>query len=110
MTCQYVTGPVGFFGPLPGAVENLLEVVRIKRLCRKAGVERVDAGPKGAVVAFRDNAFAAPDKLIAYIAKNADSLRVRPDQSLVISRPWVRESDRLAGLSELIGTLAAMAA
>ena len=98
------------FGPLPGAVENLLEVVRIKRLCRKAGVERVDAGPKGAVVAFRDNTFAAPDKLITYITEHADSLRVRPDQSLVISRPWVRESDRLAGLSELIGTLAAMAA
>src|SRR3546814_20077992 len=38
------------FGPLPPEVENLLEIVAIKRLCRIAGVEKIDAGPKGTVV------------------------------------------------------------
>ena len=37
------------FGPLPPEVDNLLEIIAIKRLCRDAGVEKVDAGPKGAV-------------------------------------------------------------
>ena len=40
------------FGPLPPEVENLLDVVTIKVLCRAANVEKVDAGPKGAVVAL----------------------------------------------------------
>src|SRR3546814_9362997 len=37
------------FGPVPVEVENLLQIIAIKRLCRDAGVEKVDAGPKGAV-------------------------------------------------------------
>ena len=59
------------FGPLPEEVENLLQVIAIKRLCRAAGVEKVDAGPKGAVVAFHKNEFAKPAELIAFIASRA---------------------------------------
>ena len=36
--------------------------------------------------------FAAPDKLIAFIGRNADTVRVRSDHSLVITRRWQRES------------------
>ena len=56
------------FGPLPEEVEHLLKIVFVKALCRRANVEKVDAGPKGAVIAFRGNAFADPagaDPLIA---------------------------------------------
>ena len=48
------------FGPLPQEAEQLLKVVAIKALCRQANVAKVDAGPKGVVVAFRDNTFANP--------------------------------------------------
>ena len=43
------------FGPLPEEVEHLLQIVAIKALCRHANVEKIDAGPKGAVLSFRDN-------------------------------------------------------
>ena len=46
------------FGPLPEEVDSLLKVVFVKSLCRRANVEKVDAGPKGAVIAFRGNNFA----------------------------------------------------
>ncbi len=98
------------FGLLPEPVENLLALVRIKRLCQAAGVERLDAGPKGAVVAFRGGSFAAPDKLVAFIARNAGTVRVRPDHSLVVTRPWQRDADRLAGVTDLIRTIAELAA
>ena len=55
------------FGPLPGEVEHLLQIVAIKALCRRANVEKLEAGPKGVVLSFRDNIFANPDGLIAYI-------------------------------------------
>ncbi|MCZ6586345.1 MAG: transcription-repair coupling factor, partial [Alphaproteobacteria bacterium] len=55
------------FGPLPAEVENLLQVVTLKKLCRDAGVEKLEAGPKGAVISFRDNAFANPAALIEFI-------------------------------------------
>ena len=45
------------FGRLPEEVRHLLEVVSIKLLCRAANVASVDAGPKGAVIGFRDDQF-----------------------------------------------------
>ena len=41
----------------------------LRNRCREAGVERLDAGPKGATVAFHNNAFANPAGLIAFIQK-----------------------------------------
>src|SRR5262249_36507782 len=35
------------FGPLPNEVKHLLDIVSIKALCRRANVERIEAGPKG---------------------------------------------------------------
>ena len=51
------------FGALPQEVRHLLDVVEIKGLCRQAGLQQVDAGPKGAVIAFRKNQFANPEGL-----------------------------------------------
>jgi transcription-repair coupling factor (superfamily II helicase) len=74
------------FGKLPEEVENLLETVALKRACREAGVEKLDAGPKGMVVSFRRNEFNNPGGLIAWIASRGGTLKVRPDQKLVVSR------------------------
>jgi transcription-repair coupling factor (superfamily II helicase) len=41
-------------------VKHLLEIVAIKALCRIALVEKIDAGPKGAMLSFRNNTFPNP--------------------------------------------------
>ena len=46
------------FGELPPEVEHLLDVMEIKGFCRAAGIAKVDAGPKGAVLMFHRNEFA----------------------------------------------------
>ena len=76
------------FGPLPPEVDHLLKVVFIKALCRKANVEKLDAGPKGVVVQFRDKNFANPAALVRFIGEQGVSAKIRPDQSIVGS--WVR--------------------
>ena len=91
------------FGTLPAEVENLLQIIAIKRLCREAGVERVEAGPKGAVIALRGNRFANPAGLVELIQKHAGTLRLRPDQRLVYLRNWDDEAARLKGV---VGTAA----
>ncbi len=57
------------FGPLPDEVEHLLKIVYIKGLCRAANVEKLDAGPKGCVIAFRNRNFANPAALIRWIGE-----------------------------------------
>jgi transcription-repair coupling factor (superfamily II helicase) len=97
------------FGPLPSEVENLLQIMAIKRLCKEAGVEKVDAGPKGAVISFRDNSFANPPKLIELIQKSAGTMKVRPDQKLVLLRDLEDKKDRVTQVTRLLTRLADLA-
>src|SRR6185437_2803639 len=76
------------FGPLPREVEQLLKLVAIKALCRKANVERLDAGPKGVILAFRDNSFANPNGLVRYIAEQGHDAKVRSDMKIVFIRDF----------------------
>src|SRR6476661_815822 len=71
------------FGPMPQEVRHLLDVVEIKGLCRQAGIEQIDAGPKGAVIAFRNKSFANPEGLIAFIREEAAGVKLQPDHRLI---------------------------
>jgi len=97
------------FGPLPTEVDNLLEVIAIKQLCRRAGVERVDAGPKGAVLTFRQNQFKRPDRLLAFIQQQGGTAKLRPDHKLVFSREWTTAKMRVKGVTKLVDRLAELA-
>jgi transcription-repair coupling factor (superfamily II helicase) len=98
------------FGPLPAEVENLLEVIAIKRLCRAAGIDKVEAGPKGCLLSFRQNRFARPEKLVAYIGQRAANINLRPDHKLVVRQNWDSAKSRVAGIRSLMKEIAALAA
>jgi transcription-repair coupling factor (superfamily II helicase) len=74
------------FGKLPEEVDNLLGVVALKRACREAGVEKLEAGPKGMVLTFRGNAFPNPAGLVRWLSSKGGLVRLRPDHKLAISR------------------------
>lgn len=75
------------FGSLPQEVQNLLDVVVIKKLSREVGVERVETGPKGMVLQFRGNKFSNADGLIRWAARNQRAgVKIRPDQKLAVVR------------------------
>jgi transcription-repair coupling factor (superfamily II helicase) len=97
------------FGSIPVEVENLLQTIKIKRLCRDAGIEKVDAGPKGAVIAFRKNQFADPAALIGMIQKSAGGMKVRPDHKLVLMRNLEDPAARMTEVARLVARLASLA-
>lgn len=97
------------FGPLPEEVEHLLQIVAIKDLCRRAGVGKIDAGPKGAVVAFRNDRFANPAGLVEYIASAPYDVKLRPDQKLVFKQMWPDSKARLRGCKRVLELLAEIA-
>ena len=98
------------FGALPDEVENLLQIVAIKRDCRRAGIERLDAGPKGATIAFRNGTFGNTEGLIAFLSRDRDGLRLRPDGRLVFRVDWRKTEVRLRGVRRLARKLADIAA
>ena len=95
------------FGPLPQEVQHLLRVVAIKGLCRRANVEKVDTGPKGAVLQFRNNEFANPEGLVAYIRE--EGAKVRPDMKVVFFDDWEKPEQRLKGMTLILRTMVAIA-
>ena len=97
------------FGTLPVEVENLLEIIAIKTLCRRANVEKLEAGPKGAVVSLRNNVFPNPAGLVKFIAQNCGTAKIRPDQKIVYMRVWETPQDRMKGMRKLMEKMAALA-
>ncbi len=98
------------FGTLPPEVENLLQLTEIKALCKKAGIESLEAGPKGAVVAFRGSRPPNPEGVITLIAQKANTMRLRPDQRLFYTRAYANAAQRLTGAKSIAQELAALAA
>ncbi|HEU4987921.1 MAG TPA: transcription-repair coupling factor, partial [Rhizobiaceae bacterium] len=85
------------FGPMPEEVHHLLKIVFIKALCRRANVEKLDAGPKGVVIQFRGKEFADPVALVRFIGEQGSLAKIRADQSVVFIRDWPTAEKRLAG-------------
>ncbi|MGY6569347.1 MAG: transcription-repair coupling factor, partial [Salinarimonas sp.] len=81
------------FGEKPSEVDQLLQVMQIKVLCRRANVEKVEGGAKGITISFRDNSFADPAGLVAFIADQGPTAKVRADMKIVFMRD-VADIDR----------------
>ena len=97
------------FGPLPPEADQLLKVVAIKGLCRQANVAKIDVGPKGAVVSFRDDQFVNPMGLVGLVQKNQAFWRVRPDHKVVVKGEWDTPDQRLAAAERVLAQLAKVA-
>ena len=75
----------------------------------------MDAGPKGIVLAFRDNLFPNPEGLIAFIREHGSGVRLRNDprnakaQQLVFLEDWPRPEQRVKGTNAILRKLAGIA-
>ncbi|MEL6217673.1 MAG: transcription-repair coupling factor [Pseudomonadota bacterium] len=96
------------FGKPPREVETLLRVVRVKTMCRRAGVARLDAGPKGATVQFRGDRFENPAGLAQFLTEPSQHAKIR-DNKLIVRRDWGEDRERLRGAFALARDLAKLA-
>ncbi|MCZ8374480.1 MAG: transcription-repair coupling factor [Beijerinckiaceae bacterium] len=97
------------FGPLPPEIGQLMKIVAIKLLCRRAHVEKVDAGPKGIIIAFKDNAFANPNGLVQYVSEKGTTAKVRPDMKIVFAGAFEDPVVRLEATRKLMQDIARIA-
>ena len=95
------------FGKLPLEVENLLETIKIKYVCKKLGVDKLDAGEKGASLQFRNNKFSNPDALIKLISEKPLKYKIKDGTKFIIANcNWidlkVRINELKKSLNEII--------
>ena len=97
------------FGALPREVNTLLLVVRIKAECKKAGIARLDVGPKGATIQFHNDKFPNPAGLVDFLTERPEEAKVK-DNKLILRTDWAKESERIKGAFAIARDLAEKAA
>ena len=93
------------FGKLPKEVNTLLLVVRIKAMCKRAGISRLDGGPKGATVQFHNDKFASPAGLVEFIQDQRGMAKVK-DNKIIVRRDWKQDADKIKGAFAIARDLA----
>jgi transcription-repair coupling factor (superfamily II helicase) len=93
------------FGPLPKEVNTLMLIVRIKALCKRAGISRLDAGPKGATVSFHNDRFANPAGLVDFLRAQGPAAKVNGTK-IVLTGEMRTEADRIKGAFAIARDLA----
>ena len=102
---QMIAELVDRFGPLPDSVLNLFAFIELKQLCRSANVEKIDAGPKGISLSFRDDQFARPEQLIGWIAGQGGRVQLRPDHRLFVKSSLEKPDMQVPACREVIQQL-----
>jgi transcription-repair coupling factor (superfamily II helicase) len=93
------------FGKLPKEVNTLLLVIRIKDMCKRAGIARLDGGPRGATIQFHNDKFNNPAGLVEFIHAQNGLAKVR-DNKIVVRRDWKKSSDKIKGAFAIAQDLA----
>ncbi|MEP3297274.1 MAG: transcription-repair coupling factor [Pseudoruegeria sp.] len=93
------------FGKLPKEVNTLMLVVRIKAMCKRAGIAKLDGGPKGATIQFHNDKFASPAGLVEFINAQNGLAKVR-DNKIVVRRDWNSDADKIKGAFAIARDLA----
>ena len=97
------------FGSYPIETENLFLTLELKVLAKQANIERIDAGEKGATVSFFNNTFPNPAGLIKFLQSQLGTMKLRPDQKIIVMRPWGNMTTRLNGIKQMIQKFADLA-
>ena len=93
------------FGKLPREVNTLLVIVRIKDACKRAGIVKIDAGPRGATIQFYRDKFANPAGLVEFVQAQKGLAKVR-DNKIVVRRDWKNDKDKIRGAFAIAQDLA----
>jgi transcription-repair coupling factor (superfamily II helicase) len=93
------------FGPLPKEVNTLMLIVRIKAMCKRAGISKLDAGPKGATIQFHNDKFSNPGGLVDFLKAQGGAARVNGTK-IVLTGEMKSEADRIKGAFNIARDLA----
>ncbi len=96
------------FGPIPVETANLLDVIRIRQFCCQANIDRIDVGRNGVLISFYNNVFKSSEKLLSFIKKYSDFIKIRPDQKLLINKKWHHTIERTQDILKITELMSRM--
>jgi transcription-repair coupling factor (superfamily II helicase) len=92
------------FGKLPDPVLFFLETLDMKNICLEANIDKVDVGPKGAVVQFYQNEALLPvDKMLPVLSPMEGKIAL--DQRLIFPSTWQSDKQKVVTVKNILKTL-----
>ena len=80
-------------------------VTRIKAMCKRAGIAKLDGGPKGATIQFHNDKYASPKGLVEFVQAQRGLAKVR-DNKIIVRRDWAKTADKIKGAFAIAQDLA----
>ena len=90
------------FGAYPQEVENVLKIIGLKQIAKRAGIAKIDVGAKGVVLKFHKNQVKNPEALLVYIQNQRGLAKLRPDHSVFFSKSWTNLEQKFKGCKALL--------
>ncbi len=75
------------YGKLPEPAKNLLDIMGLKLAAKRSMVARVDAGTRSVTISFAEDASIAPEKVMALLKRNRETITLIPEYTLRLSLP-----------------------
>ena len=73
------------FGPIPSELEALLSIVRLKQLCLKSFVRKINLGDKGILIEFVETKDPGlSEKLLELVMKNKEQVKLKSSNSILL--------------------------
>jgi transcription-repair coupling factor (superfamily II helicase) len=79
---KFIDEMVDRFGPIPDEFKNLLEIVKLKKLCNLLHISNLDSGEKGFLVKFWEKTDVS-NVVLSFITSHPRHAKIRPDNKLV---------------------------
>ena len=93
------------FGSIPTEVDNLMKVSKLKWVCKKIGIERLEVVSSGILISFKDNKFAAPEALMKLIMDSKGQVKIQSGQKVLLLKNVRSLEDKIASSFSVIETL-----
>ncbi len=94
------------FGLLPQPVKNLFAIAAMKLRARRAGVTRLDFGPRGGRIEFAEDAGVDVDALLKLVREQPGQFRLGGPERLLITSEIEDGAKRVERATQLLDTLA----
>ena len=90
------------FGLLPDAAKNLVQVTRMKLVCAKIGIRKLEAGPQGGRLIFQHKPNIDPMKIIRMIQANPKMMKLDGNDKLKFFAPMETPQQRCEWVQKLL--------
>ncbi len=90
------------FGEMPIETRNLLQVMKLRLLCRHVNVSKLEVGNKGLNISFRNHQFGNPEALLQWVMAKPHQISIDNGHRLVVRANMPDEAQRLKNATQLL--------